>query len=79
MNSLPWISVKDKLPEKSGEYIVKNTYKIQIKSFHNGNFYKTRKAFNFRSKEENDLWLKDAKTYKTITHWMELPKIPENT
>ena len=66
-----WISIKDRLPEKSGEYLVLCQTAANMMVL---NFSRKHLAFNVFDCQ------KDAKTeIKNITHWMPLPKPPEET
>lgn len=62
-----WISVKDRLPDVIGSYIV----------FFNDEFFRGQQSMGwmfFNSKKE---WCMDNRKYKFITHWMPLPKPPK--
>lgn len=60
---LKWISVKDRLPQKSGYYLVATD-----------GFYKSERAHIERySADENLHWY----GIRDVTHWMPLPELPE--
>ena len=58
-----WISVKDRLPEKSGSYLIVRNYREKIIdiSHYTAHLIKTGFAGNYDNK---------------ITHWMPLPEAP---
>ena len=56
-----WISVKERLPEKDGSYIVRSSL--------------TGKVFTAHFWTGNGTWSGSAKTY--ISHWMPLPEPPK--
>lgn len=60
-----WISVKDRLPDKKGEYICFLEGKgIRIKEFHS---WGKNTPFRFWTNGQED---------KKVTHWMPLPEPP---
>lgn len=63
-----WVSVKDRLPEESGMYIVTaNDGHAQRVSF-------------VQWQKKNRMWnLTAARSYWRVTHWMPLPEPPEVT
>ena len=63
-----WISVKDRLPEESGMYIVTaNDGHAQRVSF-------------VQWQKKNRMWnLTGARSYWRVTHWMPLPKPPKES
>lgn len=63
-----WVSVKDRLPEESGMYIVTaNDGHAQRVSF-------------VQWQKKNRMWnLTGARSYWRVTHWMPLPKPPKET
>ena len=66
LDSLPrsgWISVKDKLPRKSGWYLVANAYGTVFRA----GFWAKKERFMHRS------W----KPLPKITHWQSLPDSPK--
>lgn len=62
---MKWISVNDRLPEKSGKYLV---------CTNRGNVYQTK--FYSYPEETGGHWGQKDKG-KSITHWMEMPKPPQ--
>lgn len=65
---MEWISVKDRLPEEKGEYIV--AYHL----CHNDNVYAGMLVGtdSFRGK---NAWAK--KKYQRVTRWMQFPELPK--
>lgn len=61
---MEWISVKDRLPNKEGDYLVTHKYTINFQSVGLRHFY-----VMYPSAFVID---------KSVTHWMELPKPPED-
>lgn len=66
-----WISVKERLPELDGKYLLYFTKRCVIGTFYNGNFYRGRTPARYYK-----TWLTEAKKYKSISHWMPLPLDP---
>jgi hypothetical protein len=70
-----WISIKDRLPEEDGIYLTyglchdEKTYSVVTSDWYNGNWYFDHSDLHY-SEDEKD---------KYITHWMPLPKPPEDT
>jgi hypothetical protein len=65
---MKWISVKERLPEKEGEYFVasnKRSFLASVDTWENGQWIAC---------EENCCWIIHA---NNITHWMEIPRIEE--
>jgi hypothetical protein len=66
-----WISVKTKLPEAPGDYLVTDGFGIMVT-----NFNSKVNMFNVLDEEEN-LLLIDFWEPEQITHWMDLPNLPK--
>ena len=67
-----WISVEDRLPNESGEYL---TYRAQASSYQILMFSKHHglwNAFDFMKSKHAE-----QNTIRGITHWMPLPEPPE--
>ena len=64
---MEWISVKDRLPERSGEYLVFTA---------NGAYMALEYSEKHRAFNASD-WLEDANKAISCTHWMPLPDVPE--
>lgn len=62
-----WISSKDKLPEKDGMYIVVARFK--------GFLYV--RPFSYESKANRWWYLGEPMVGYDVTHWMQLPELPE--
>lgn len=60
-----WISVKEKLPEKSGEYLVRCYYGKQGSVSRVSEYYADIGKFDFE------------RYGAKITHWMEIPEVEE--
>lgn len=79
-----WISVKDKLPNKKGEYLcyVKSSFGnwMKIASF-STNLEKVDK-YDFRGQQRSGWYSYDSEwgyiEHNDITHWMPLPKAPKD-
>jgi hypothetical protein len=70
---MEWISVKDRLPEYEGKYLLLVQNRYMIGTFYKNNFYKSRSP-----KRYYESWLTKNKIYKTgLTHWMPLPNLPK--
>lgn len=65
----PWISVKDKLPEENGRYLV---YVENIANYHHLPQNTILADWFFKS------WNFTGWEYNKVTHWMPLPKNPES-
>lgn len=65
---MKWISVKERLPEKYGDYLTLPVYR------------KDRESYTSQFHVHNQTWTKEdenAYDYKVeITHWMPLPEPP---
>ena len=61
-----WISVKDRLPEESGMYIV---------TANDG--HKQRVSFVLWQKRNSRWNLTGARSYWRVTHWQPLPELPK--
>lgn len=80
-----WISVKERLPENQGEYLVYSTLdpRLSVKTFE----YMGKACFCISRKPTGQLanWKREAKTgfyiesiyTPEVTHWMPLPKPPQ--
>lgn len=74
-----WVSVKDYLPKKVGRYLIRRkqdggiyNHDIKIEWFC---------AVDITSMDENDhrlRFLNRTKEDLKVTHWMELPEVPDN-
>lgn len=78
-----WISVKDRLPENKGNYLVwlnGDFYrKPYVRQYLNGYWYNQGDLLIWDSlKPHYDDWIKNAKHLKKVLYWMPLPKPPEN-
>jgi hypothetical protein len=67
-----WISVKDRLPEKDGEYLVR----FDNKAIHNAEYESKCGSFGYWLAI---MWDEDADwfPYVGVTHWMPLPQPPK--
>lgn len=82
-----WISVKDRLPEKNGDYLVvvkgyvTTSPYVKILSFMSN--LKLHPEFRYYDKVYNGQsgwWESDSEgdwIVRDVTHWMELPELPE--
>lgn len=59
-----WISVKDRLPESDGHYLCTDGNEIQIMAY----FGEYKGSYDWSSYMSNTI---------DVTHWMPLPKAPE--
>lgn len=66
--TIEWISVEDRLPEKSDRLLVRSEHGIQTSSFVSG-----IQASSFVSGQ----WWSRCQKLEAVTHWAELPKGPE--
>lgn len=60
-----WISVKDRMPEKTGKYL--------ICAIENGRFARVSTAYG----SSHGFHLNGRMSYWKVTHWMPLPQPPE--
>jgi hypothetical protein len=67
-----WISVKDRLPEQDGKYLLLVQKRHSIGTFYNGYFYKSTAPKRYYKS-----WLTENKRYVCVTHWMALPDLPK--
>ena len=80
MNKVEWIPVEERLPEKSGVYLVFMKYSDQILLKGMGYHYVVgysahHEAFNtFDALDDEKA---DNLAFKNVTHWAELPEPPE--
>ena len=80
MMKIEWIPVEERLPEKSGTYLVFMRYEDQVllkdMGYHYIVCYSARyKSFNtFDSMDEKKA---EELAFKRVTHWAELPEPPE--
>ncbi len=81
---LNWISVKDRLPEKNGQYLVVKVYfgfkRIAVVNFAT-NLYAIDK-YDFHDAQRPGWYDMDDEAgyyeWTGITHWAELPELPED-
>ena len=62
---MEWISVKDRLPEDGGDYLVTDGFACMVSAFRSKN-------------NEWDFWNIKWWSSEQVTHWMPLPKPPSN-
>ena len=67
-----WISVKDRLPDKNGEYLCRWINKSVSDAEYESTFGSFGYWFDFWEDEYKD-WI----SYEGITHWMPLPEPPK--
>ena len=67
-----WISVKDRLPEEEGWYLVYTTPKREHKSINKAMFCKGYAWGNFEP-----YWRGAGGHWANVTHWMPLPEPPK--
>ena len=80
-----WIPVKEKLPNKNGEYLViidsPICRRILIASFAKDLEKVDKYAFQFRGKKRPGWYEYDCDwgyiEYDNVTHWLPLPEMPE--
>lgn len=74
---MEWISVKDRLPEKEGDYLVYTYVEDQyVCRFSNINYHKRKPVMEFRVNCECCYAEDDDFKSSDVTHWMPLPKPP---
>lgn len=79
MNNIEWIPTKERLPEKSGEYLVFVAYTLDnLKGMGNESVI----VYSARHKKFNTFDSMDEETaqrlaFPHVTHWAELPEPPE--
>ena len=80
-----WVSVKDRLPDKNGNYLVISDSpicrRILIASFAENLEKVDKYAFQFRGKKRPGWYEYDCDwgyiEYDNVTHWLPLPEMPE--
>lgn len=78
-----WISVKDRLPEKDGGYLVVINYFGNHQSINVRSFAKTGETVNeYDLAGEKNVWYRYDSEYgyvstDSVTHWMPIPQPPE--
>lgn len=73
-----WISVKDRLPEDSGDYMVLNDGRIEIAPYDKEAAQEGLYPFGYEDKEIDEIGntLIDWIEISGVTHWMPLPEPP---
>lgn len=81
-----WISVKDRLPEKEGQYLCASYYKT-TNSWHTNLYWFTKDLYKFNDLDFSDkkgvsgFWDSDSEWgcchHENVTHWMPLPEPPK--
>ena len=77
-----WISVKDRLPEKDGGYLVVSNY-FSHQSINVRSFAKAGETVNeYDLAGEKNVWYRYDSEYgyvstDSVTHWMPLPELPK--
>lgn len=74
-----WISCKERLPEKSGIYLVTICYPefdnaVHVQTISWSSFYQQWNNFDTSVRNDDEY---DAEWKRIITHWMELPEPAE--
>ena len=81
-----WTSVKDRLPEKDGQYLcVCSAFQYSspyiITSWFSENLYKVDKYDFFNRKGKSGFYEYDSEwgyfEHNNVTHWMPLPELPK--
>ena len=78
-----WISVKDRLPEKDGGYLVVINYFGNHQSINVRSFAKAGETVNeYDLAGEKNVWYRYDSEYgyvstDSVTHWMPLPEMPK--
>ena len=78
-----WISVKDRLPEKDGAYLVIINYFGNHQSINVRSFAKAGETVNeYDLAGEKNVWYRYDSEYgyvstDSVTHWMPLPEMPK--
>ena len=71
-DAVKWISVKDRLPEEEGWYLVYTTPNREHKSINKAMFCKVYACGNFEP-----YWRGAGGHWANVTHWMPLPEAPK--
>ena len=71
-DAMKWISVKERLPEKNGEYLCRWTNKSVSDAEYESTYGSFGYWFEFWEDEYKE-WI----SYDGITHWMPLPEPPK--
>ncbi len=83
---MEWISVKDRLPEKDGEYLCIDYFKLFKEQFHRvcyfaNDLYEVDELVFADEKGKSGFYKDDREcgyyTLSSITHWMPLPELPK--
>lgn len=75
-----WISVEDKMPEDSGDYMVLNDGRIEIAPYDKEVAQEGLYPFGYEDKEIDEIGntLIDWIEISGVTHWMPLPELPKD-
>lgn len=81
-NESNWISVKERLPNKNGQYITIGNNKVVEINYWNKNLYKVDNYDFFDKKNKNGFYNYDSEyghyeVTDSVTHWMPLPESPK--